>query len=69
MTARTTHLGHTMDTAHWDQLKRTTRERLSRRGELIAPLPPGAHDVEYDTHRTRAQRERGECLARETHRG
>jgi hypothetical protein len=58
MTARTTHAAHTMDTAHWDLLKRQTRARLMRRGELIAPLPPGVHDVEYDTHRTRAQRER-----------
>jgi hypothetical protein len=58
MTARTAHAAHTMDTAHWDQLKRTTRARLDRRGVLIAPLPPGVHGVEYDTHRTRAQRER-----------
>ncbi|MBM7389877.1 hypothetical protein JOE37_002871 [Clavibacter michiganensis] len=57
MTTRTMHAAHAMDTAHWDQLKRTTRARLMRRGELIAPLPPGVHDVEYDTHRTRAQRE------------
>ncbi|MBF4631191.1 hypothetical protein MT344_00135 [Clavibacter michiganensis subsp. phaseoli] len=58
MTADTMRIGHTMDTAHWDQLKRSTRARLASRGQLIAPLPPGVHDVEYDTHRTRAQRER-----------
>ncbi|RIJ52478.1 hypothetical protein DZG00_04730 [Clavibacter lycopersici] len=63
MTAHTMHIahiaqiGHTMDTARWDLLKRQTRARLKRHGALIAPLPPGAYDVEYDTHRTRAQRE------------
>ncbi|AWF98631.1 hypothetical protein [Clavibacter michiganensis] len=53
-----------MDTAHGEQLTRSTRMRLASRGLLIAPLPPGLHDVEYDTHRTRVQRERaGESSA------
>jgi hypothetical protein len=60
MTARTPRSAHTMDPEHWNQLKRRTRARLASRGALIAPLAPGQHDVEYDTHRTRAQREQAD---------
>jgi hypothetical protein len=52
--------GHTMEKAQWDRLKRTTRERLARSGHLAEPLAPGEHDVAYDTHRTRAERDRAD---------
>jgi hypothetical protein len=60
MTARTLRTAHTMDPEHWNQLKRRTRAHLAAIGHLAEPLAPGEHDVAYDTHRTRAEREQAD---------